>query len=36
MGKGPGSGYTEDDVKAAAKVLTGWSLITQEGTPLFQ
>jgi uncharacterized protein (DUF1800 family) len=33
VGKGPGSGYTEDDVKAAAKVLTGWSLITQEGTP---
>ncbi len=23
-GKGPGSRYTEDDVKAAAKVLTGW------------
>ncbi len=23
-GKGPGSLYTEDDVKAAAKVLTGW------------
>lgn len=33
VGKGPGSGYTEDDVKAAARVLTGWSLITQEGTP---
>ncbi len=24
VGKGPGSGYTEDDVKAAAKVLTGF------------
>lgn len=24
LGKGPGSQYTEDDVKAAAKVLTGW------------
>ncbi|MEO6189877.1 MAG: DUF1800 family protein [Saprospiraceae bacterium] len=27
IGKGPGSGYTEDDVKAAAKVLSGWSYI---------
>jgi uncharacterized protein (DUF1800 family) len=26
LGKGPDSKYTEDDVKAAAKVLTGWSL----------
>lgn len=24
LGKGPGSQYTEDDVKAAARVLTGW------------
>src|SRR5882724_11047347 len=24
VGKGPGSGYTENDVKAAARVLTGW------------
>lgn len=24
VGKGPGSGFTEADVKAAAKVLTGW------------
>ncbi len=24
VGKGPGSQYTEDDVKAAARVLTGW------------
>lgn len=30
VGKGPGSGYTEDDVKAAARVLTGWTLITRE------
>jgi hypothetical protein len=26
IGKGPDSHYTEDDVKAAAKVLTGWTL----------
>ena len=26
IGKGKNSGYTEDDVKAAARVLTGWSL----------
>jgi len=26
MGKGPGSQYTEDDVKAAAKVLTGYNV----------
>ncbi len=26
MGKGPGSKYTEDDVKAAAKVLTGYNI----------
>jgi uncharacterized protein (DUF1800 family) len=26
LGKGPGSGYTEDDVKAAARVLTGWRI----------
>jgi len=24
VGKGPGSAYTEDDVKQAAKILTGW------------
>jgi uncharacterized protein (DUF1800 family) len=30
IGKGPGSGYTEDDVKAAAKVLTGWYVIYNE------
>lgn len=28
VGKGPGSGYTEDDVKAAARVLTGWRINT--------
>jgi uncharacterized protein (DUF1800 family) len=26
LGKGPGSGYTENDVKEAAKVLTGWQV----------
>ncbi len=26
LGKGPGSGYTETDVKEAAKVLTGWQV----------
>ncbi|MFN8331376.1 MAG: DUF1800 family protein [Saprospiraceae bacterium] len=30
IGKGAGSGYTEDDVKAAARVLTGWSFITTD------
>ena len=25
VGKGPGSHFTEDDVKAAARILTGWS-----------
>lgn len=30
IGKGPGSGYTEEDVKAAAKVLTGWYVIYNE------
>jgi uncharacterized protein (DUF1800 family) len=32
MGKGPNSQYTEDDVKAAAKVLTGWSVTAQTDT----
>lgn len=27
MGKGPNSQYTEDDVKAAARVLTGWRVL---------
>ena len=26
LGKGPGSKYTEDDVKAAARILTGWTI----------
>lgn len=26
LGKGPGSGFTESDVKEAAKVLTGWQI----------
>jgi uncharacterized protein (DUF1800 family) len=29
VGKGPDSKYTEDDVKAAARVLTGWRIDTQ-------
>lgn len=36
LGKGTGSGYTEDDVKAAAKVLTGWrtrEVVTQATAP---
>ena len=27
IGKGPGSAYTEEDVQAAARVLTGWKII---------
>ncbi|MBK6543939.1 MAG: DUF1800 family protein [Saprospiraceae bacterium] len=30
VGKGPGSAYTEDDVKAAARVMTGWYVIYRE------
>lgn len=30
VGKGPGSGYTEGDVQAAARVLTGWQVNWQE------
>jgi uncharacterized protein (DUF1800 family) len=26
IGKGPGSGYTENDIKESAKVLTGWQI----------
>ena len=26
LGKGPGSKYTEEDVKAAARILTGWTI----------
>lgn len=37
IGKGPGSGYTEQDVQSAAKVLTGWTIdwdtLEFEGTP---
>ena len=31
IGKGPDAGYTEDDVKAAARVLTGWSFDWEHG-----
>lgn len=34
-GKGPGSQYTEDDVKAAARVLTGWRINATTGTSFF-
>ncbi len=30
VGKGAGSAYTEDDVKAAARVFTGWTLLNRE------
>ena len=32
VGKGPGSGYTEDDVKSAARVLTGWRINWEQNT----
>lgn len=35
LGKGPGSQYTEDDVKAAARVLTGWTP-TDTGDGIFR
>ncbi len=35
VGKGPDSQYTEDDVKAAAKVLTGYMANTVEGYYIF-
>lgn len=35
VGKGPGSHYTEDDVKAAARVLTGWKDNKETLTPYF-
>lgn len=35
IGKGPGSQYTEDDVKAAAKVLTGWQINYSNYTSMF-
>ncbi len=34
VGKGPGSAYTEDDVKAAARVLTGWRINNNNFTSL--
>lgn len=34
-GKGPDSKYTEDDVKAAARVLTGWRINTSTATAYF-
>jgi uncharacterized protein (DUF1800 family) len=36
VGKGPGSKYTEDDVRAAAKVLTGHTVSTSNFTYVFQ
>jgi uncharacterized protein (DUF1800 family) len=35
VGKGPGSGYTEDDVKAAARVLTGYQVNRAEARSFF-
>ena len=35
LGKGPGSQYTENDVKEAAKVLTGWQVNTTTYTTIF-
>ncbi len=35
LGKGPGSQYTENDVKEAAKVLTGWQVNTTTYTTVF-
>ncbi len=34
VGKGAGAGYTEDDVKAAARVLTGWNYNTGATPPV--
>lgn len=34
LGKGPNSQYTEADVKAAARLLTGWTILRQEETPV--
>jgi uncharacterized protein (DUF1800 family) len=36
LGKGPGSKYTENDVKEAAKVLTGWRVDGATYTTFFQ
>jgi len=35
IGKGPDSHYTEDDVKAAARVLTGWQVNNTNGNVYF-
>jgi uncharacterized protein (DUF1800 family) len=35
LGKGPGSQYTENDVKEAAKVLTGWQINGSTWQPVF-
>ena len=35
LGKGPGSQYTENDVKEAAKVLTGWQYSASTYTSMF-
>lgn len=35
LGKGPGSQYTENDVKEAAKVLTGWQINGTTYMPVF-
>jgi uncharacterized protein (DUF1800 family) len=35
LGKGPGSQYTENDVKEAAKVLTGWQINVNTWQPFF-
>jgi len=35
LGKGPGSQYTENDVKEAAKVLTGWQINNNTYTSVF-
>jgi uncharacterized protein (DUF1800 family) len=35
VGKGPGSQYTENDVKAAAQVLTGWQVNGTTNTSVF-
>jgi uncharacterized protein (DUF1800 family) len=34
LGKGPNSQYTEADVKAAARLLTGWTIVSQTETPV--
>ncbi len=34
VGKGPNSQYTEADVKAAARLLTGWTIVNQTENPV--